>query len=159
MTSNKSIQKYFGGKKKRKKNKSVKPSGVAGNKMDSEYLTWRSASCVARGYTKPKWIEFCEILIDCGFDVWMCPARHTRSKYIFVVGEGKVFKVRFSDHRPNPIQETKRDSDFYVGVSNFGVTTTEDAIAAVISFYEQQEEEEQVEQRIDVPYETEKAEE
>lgn len=79
-------------------------------------------------YPVQKWIEFCETLIREGYKLKLYEAKTTRSKYILVNG---CFKVRFSNHRPSYLKQKDQDSDFYVGVSNFGTTTTQDALQAV----------------------------
>jgi hypothetical protein len=59
----------------------------------------------------------------------------TVSKYVFVRRGGKRFKVRFSNHKPARWREQSRDCDFFVGITNTGVTRTEDAIRATLAFF------------------------
>lgn len=92
-----------------------------------------------RGYPIPKWVDFCAQMVDLGFHVTFIDAKSTVSKYVYVSKGVKVFKVRFSNHKPNPRDERKKTSDFYVGVSNFGVTTTEDAIKAIKKYFNTKE--------------------
>lgn len=47
-----------------------------------------------------------------------------------------TYTVRFSDHAPNKKREKNGDCDFFVGVTNFKVTTTDDAIKAVKEWYQ-----------------------
>ncbi len=82
-------------------------------------------------YGKPKYVMFGESCQKLGLEVWIYQAKTTVSKYIFVTNGDTVKKIRFSNHRPNTRQQENQDSDFYVGVSNGHVTTTEDALAWV----------------------------
>lgn len=92
-------------------------------------------SKISAKYGKQKWIIFCETLLNEGYTLYLYEAKKTFSKYITVCKNGKQFKVRFSNHKPAFSKEKENDSDFYVGVSNFGTTTTEDALRAVKKFY------------------------
>lgn len=100
-------------------------------KITSELLK----SKISERYGKAKWIIFCETLLNEGYTLYLYEANKTFSKYITVCQKGKTFKVRFSNHRPSYAKEFENDSDFYVGVSNFGTTTTEDALKAVKEFF------------------------
>lgn len=102
--------------------------------ITTSYLDARAADLEKRGYGKSKWIMFCERMIAEGATVRLYEARQTFSKYVTVSAEGRPpFKVRFSNHRPIKAREIGGDCDFFVGVTNLGVTTTEQAIAATIS--------------------------
>lgn len=84
------------------------------------------------GFTKPKWIEFCEAFINYpGVTLKLYEARKTFSKYITVHYQGFEYKVRFSNHKPIKSRELNQDCDFFVGVNHTKVTTTEMAIKAV----------------------------
>lgn len=100
------------------------------HKLTLSYL----ASRVSDTYGKQKWISFCETLILQGFDLYLYEARKTVSKYITIKQGKKRFKVRFSNHKPIYYKEVQRDCDFFVGVSNLGTTTTEDALQAVYKY-------------------------
>lgn len=83
-------------------------------------------------FKKPKWVEFCEYFINYpGVVLKLYEARQTHSKYITIAYQGQEFKVRFSDHKPRKSSERKKDCDFFVGVNNQSVTTTEMAIIEV----------------------------
>lgn len=100
--------------------------------ITSALLQSRRDSLAARGFSKPKWVKFCEVLLQEGFTLSLYEARQTRSKYITVIKEGcQPFKVRFSDHKPIRQREEAKDCDFFVGVTHLGVTHTGQAIAAV----------------------------
>ena len=47
--------------------------------------------------------------------------------------------MRFSNHKPAKEREKNNDCDFFVGVSNFKVTTTEDALDAVYNYFNEKE--------------------
>lgn len=92
-------------------------------------------SKISERYGKQKWIVFCETLLKERYTLYLYEANKTFSKYITVCKGGRCFKVRFSNHKPAYSKENENDSDFYVGVSNFGTTTTEDALLAVKKFF------------------------
>lgn len=95
----------------------------------------RHRRLIASKFPPAKWIEFCEICLDSGFTVSLYEARKTFSKYITVKKCGKSFKVRFSNHPPIKFREANGDCDFFVGRNNFTVTTTDDAIRAVVRHF------------------------
>jgi hypothetical protein len=86
-------------------------------------------------YPISKWVLFCNFLLENKFKVKLHKARSTVSKYILVQKGKKEYKVRFSNHKPSYGMELTKDSDFYVGVSNLGVTTSYDAIKAIFTFF------------------------
>ncbi len=82
-------------------------------------------------YKIPKYIIFCEEMISSGFTVTLLRSRSTVSKYVFVKYNNISIKVRFSNHRPTKSKQDTNDSDFYVGISNYGCITTEELIPIV----------------------------
>ncbi len=101
---------------------------VRNEKVTPEFLK----SKISEKYGKQKWIIFCEILLTKGYTLKLYEAKKTFSKYITVIKNGRYFKVRFSNHKPSMTKQIiEKDSDFYVGVSRSGITTTEDALKAV----------------------------
>jgi len=104
-------------------------------KVDSHFIKLRTDKAVFSGYQKPKYIEFCEDALSLGLEVYIYEARKTRSKYVYLSRINKRFKVRFSNHKPSRLKQAECDSDFYVGVSHEGVTTTSDAIEAVRDYF------------------------
>ncbi len=106
---------------------------VSGTRFGPNALTKRKKWLSAGGWPVSKWIEFCEEMHALGLETHVHAAQTTRSKYVHVCdrARSKIFKVRFSNHRPNYLIEATKDSDFYVGVTNFGCTTTLQAIEAV----------------------------
>jgi hypothetical protein len=99
------------------------------------YLALRTARAISLGFHKPKWIEFCEIALRRDFDVRLYEAKHTVSKYVTLRKGGKAYKVRFSNHAPIKAREAAKDCDFFVGVTNLAVTTTGDALRAVMKHF------------------------
>ncbi len=104
--------------------------------VTKEFLDNRARKSMKKGFSKQRWITFCEIMLRRGYQVDMYEARKTVSKYITVKKEGKSFKVRFSNHPPIYERENRGDCDFFVGRTNFRVNTTGDAVRAVINFFE-----------------------
>jgi len=100
-------------------------------------LVERAEWALENGYQKPRWIHFCELLFPL-FQLHLYEAKTTRSKYIWIRRKenGKAFKVRFSDHRPNAQLERDGDCDFIVGARHMGRwRTTGDAVEAVEEFF------------------------
>lgn len=84
------------------------------------------------GYSKPKWIAFCEELMKHGYVLELYEARHTYSKYITVKrGDVKFYKVRFSNHKPIKFREERGDCDYFVGRTHLRTTNWLMAIRAV----------------------------
>ena len=103
-------------------------------RISKSYLESR----ISTQFGKQKWISFCEVLLDEGYDLYLYEARKTFSKYITVKNKtkNKQFKVRFSNHKPIYGREVNGDCDFFVGVTNLGVSTTSDALRAVKDYME-----------------------
>jgi len=89
-------------------------------------------------YPVAKWIQFCKILLDDGFTVSYYKEKKTVSKYVHVVkGDSQPYVVRFSNHKPLKRLEEKETCHFFVGITNFKVTRTEDALKAVYKYFRQ----------------------
>ena len=108
-----------------------KPSKAKNLSITKEALALRAQRSIQLGYSKPKWVEFCEAAIDMGLSISLYEARRTASKYITLRNGCAAYKVRFSNHKPIKWKESGGDCDFFVGVANNSVTTTADALAAV----------------------------
>jgi len=87
------------------------------------------------GYALPKWIQFSERMLDMGFKVVLWNSKTTVSKYIHVKRDDKSFKVRFSNHKPNFRKEVGKDCDLFVGVTNLGCITTDQAIIKTLEYF------------------------
>lgn len=99
-----------------------------------DFLQDRYERACRAGYEeKAKWILFCEQLLEEEYTLYLYEAQQTYSKYITVYRDDsmKTFKVRFSNHKPLLWRELSKDCDFFVGVTNRTVTTTEQALEAV----------------------------
>ena len=83
-----------------------------------------------------KWITFSEKILEMGLDIYLYEAQKTASKYIAIHYKNKIYRVRFSDHKPIKQREEKMDCDFFVGVNNNSVKNTEDALIAVKAWKE-----------------------
>ena len=107
------------------------PKRIRLEQLTKEKLDKRKPFYEKNGYSIPKWIFFCETLIDKGWDCNLYDAKATVSKYVYI-SKGKLnFKIRFSNHMPNKNKQQESDSDFYVGISHNGVITTEDLIKKI----------------------------
>lgn len=110
--------------------------GTKSRKLVHEYLTFDILQYrISQKYGKAKWIEFAEDLLHNGYKVSLYEAKTTFSKYLTIEKGNKKFKVRFSNHRPNINKELENDCDFFVGVTNFEVHTTKDALNAVRNYF------------------------
>ncbi|MCK5061741.1 hypothetical protein KAR28_04270 [Candidatus Parcubacteria bacterium] len=65
-------------------------------------------------------------MLEAGWDVKLYVAKV--SKYVFIIRDDVVFKIRFSNHKPLLFKEEESDCDFYVGISHKQVSTTEQLI-------------------------------
>lgn len=118
-------------------------------KITNKYLTFDLLKQkTSKKYGKQKWIIFAEELLHKGFKISLYEARRTFSKYLTVEKDGKYFKVRFSNHKPIKERELNNDCDFFVGVTNFKVTTTEDALDAVYKFFKEKEKKKMEKQQV-----------
>ncbi len=88
-------------------------------------------SRISPRYGKQKWIEFCEHLLNDGFELSLYEARETVSKYITVKHNGREFKVRFSNHMPNKTRELNGDCDLFVGKTHKGIINSKTAMLEV----------------------------
>lgn len=105
--------------------------------MDRQFLTYRAEMARRGGFSTPRYIWFGFRLLELGLKAQLYEARETRSKYITIFADkaGPRFKVRFSNHKPNEHVELSGDCDFYVGHTNTGIRTSEDALRAVEQFF------------------------
>ena len=99
--------------------------------LTKEYLESLKPAYKRNDWPVPKWIMFCEQMIDLGFIVHLYRSKTTVSKYIYLKEKGKKekIKIRFSNHKANYHQEVeKEDCDYYVGIGHKGVVRTEELI-------------------------------
>jgi hypothetical protein len=96
----------------------------------------RKARAIGMGYDIPKWLQFCEEMLDIGYKVTVYEVINTHSKYVRVYGAGDTsYQVRFSNHKPNRRRELAGDCDFFVGVTHTGTRTTRMAVEAVKEYF------------------------
>jgi len=81
-------------------------------------------------YEKPKYLLFILRMLREGWTVKLYVANKV-SKYVFVYKGDKIYKIRFSNHKPIIAKELDNDCDFYAGRSNLKVMKTEE-IAKII---------------------------
>lgn len=104
--------------------------------VTEEFLTARYQRAKRKGFNEmAKWISFCKVMLHYGLTVNLYEAKKTKSKYLTVSDGKRSYKVRFSDHKPIEQKEKNKDCDFFVGISNFKVTTTDMAISATLRFF------------------------
>jgi hypothetical protein len=96
--------------------------------ISQSYLDQIKPGYTNKGYSIPKWITFCEVMLQNNWKVILHEAKSTHSKYIYASKNDKKVKVRFSDHLPNKNAQDINDSDYYVGVSHYGCIRTEELI-------------------------------
>jgi hypothetical protein len=96
-----------------------------------EYLVGLEPSYIKQGYPVPKWIQFSKTLLNDGWTIRLHRAKTTFSKYLYINKGELSLKIRFSNHKANRGAEDRNDSDYYVGVGNKGVITTEQLIIQI----------------------------
>lgn len=104
--------------------------------ITKEFLEFRAERSISAGYSKQKWVEFCEKLLEYNYELSLYEAKETVSKYVTVRKHNKEFLVRFSNHKPNRSRESNGDCDFFVGRTHTGVRTTIDALNAVYNYFD-----------------------
>lgn len=82
-------------------------------------------------YQTPKYLLFILEMNNLGFRVGLKEAKTTFSKYVLIEKGTQKYKIRFSNHRSKLSRELEQDCDFYVGVGNLGVITTEQVIEQI----------------------------
>lgn len=103
--------------------------------VTSEFLAFRAERSAKNGFPKAKWVQFCERLLREGLCLTLYEAKRTHSKYVTVTRGDRVFKVRFSDHRPIRSRELAGDCDVFVGKTHTGWRTTQYAIDSTLTFF------------------------
>ena len=100
-------------------------------KLTLNSLQMKKVLYIKKGYNLPKWVLFSEELIKDEWKVELCDSKSTVSKYLYISKNGQKFKIRFSNHKPNKQKESQKDCDYYVGVGNKGVITTEQVLKLI----------------------------
>lgn len=114
-----------------------KPKKLTNKEVTRALIKKRRDIMANAGYSSPKYLDFCEAMLDIGYRVTLYEARETVSKYVTVYGAGDTeFKVRFSNHLPNRTREIRGDCDFFVGQTHQGKwQSTSQAIAATVEYF------------------------
>lgn len=112
---------------------------ITNEKVTTALIVERQRRAQEGEYPLPKWVMFCEELLNRGYELTLYEARETFSKYITVRDANNrthpTFKVRFSNHKPIYQREIAKDCDFFVGVTHTGVRDWRDALNAVTSHF------------------------
>ena len=87
--------------------------------------------CYSKNYSPPKFLLFAMKMAQNGWAVSIHEVKV--SKYVFILKEDRLIKIRFSNHKPNRIRENQEDCDYYVGVSHKQVSTTKELINKLIN--------------------------
>lgn len=116
-----------------------RPAKANNRVINQDFLNNRIAYSKKLGYGKQKWVEFCEVMLGNSYEVKLYEARKSVSKYITVtcLKTKNSFKVRFSNHKPIKFKEKNGDCDFFVGRTNLGISTTDQAIEATLNFFKE----------------------
>lgn len=89
-----------------------------------------------RFYTteKPGWVQFCEKFLNEGFVVFLYLS-NTNSKYVTLVKNNKMMKIRFSKHSPNYNTWLKSDVKFCVGPKFMGMNSESEVYDAIQLYF------------------------
>jgi hypothetical protein len=107
-----------------KKSKYNKKGGCI---VTREYILYVKSRYLNTEWSLPKYLQLIERAMDVGFEVSLYDYPRSPSKYVTLLRNKKKFTIRFSNHKPLAHLEEKGTCDFFVGVTNLGVTTTKDA--------------------------------
>jgi hypothetical protein len=102
------------------------------DRINTKKLRSMKESYEDSNYSCPKYLLFIEAMLNNNFAVKLRKSKSTRSKYVYVKKNGKILKIRFSNHRPNFFRQKDEDCDYYVGVSHSKIISTESVISEVI---------------------------
>lgn len=90
-----------------------------------------------RFYTnrKPNWIKFCEKLLNNNFFVVLyIPIIKTESRYLIIVKNRKIMRIRYSSHAPILKNWLTGEIDLYIGPPTRGMLDEKEALN-VINLY------------------------
>lgn len=111
-----------------------------GAKIHEEDLLELEANYVDSPYGKPKFLEFIRKVYDLHqFTIKLYDSQSTVSKYVTLYKGKKSYKIRWSNHKPNFNKEKAGACDFFVGVTNLKVTTTEQAYKAALAYFKEED--------------------
>lgn len=83
------------------------------------------------GFNAPKYLLFIREMLENGWRVKLYKVKV--SKYVFIYKPEKdlIYKIRFSNHKPIKHREAAEDCDFYVGISHYQVSKTEEVMEKI----------------------------
>lgn len=84
---------------------------------------------------KPAWVEFCEDLMDKGFEVFLYLPEKLTSIYVTMVKNCKMQTVRFSDHLTREENWLRSDIDYYVGPADLGMLSQQEVLDAINIYF------------------------
>jgi hypothetical protein len=84
---------------------------------------------------KPGWVDFCEDLIDKGFEVFLYLPEKLTSVYITMVKNRKMQTVRFSNHLTREENWLRGDINYYVGPSELGMLNQQEVLDAINIYF------------------------
>jgi hypothetical protein len=91
---------------------------------------WINKEYLQNFYTdvKPRWVKFCEKLLDENYIVFIYIYETTGTVYITVVKNNKMIKIRYSDHLPMLNRWLSGDVDYFVGPKFKGMLTDKEML-------------------------------
>lgn len=91
---------------------------------------WLTKQYLQRFYTveKPKWVEFCELLMNNNFNIFLYLPKKTNSVYLSIVKNCKMLKIRCSDHAPNFKEWLKGEIDLCLGAKRKGMLSKSEVL-------------------------------
>lgn len=85
---------------------------------------------------KPNWVKFCEKLLNDNFSVILyIPILRTESRYLTIIKNCKMMKIRYSDHAPVLKNWMQSDIDLYIGPSNKGMLNENQALKVIRLYF------------------------
>ncbi len=96
-----------------------------------------SKEYLQRFYTdhKPKWVRFCENLLNEGYTVLLYLAVNTESKYLTLIKNNKMLKIRYSEHSPKLDNYIRGDIKFYIGPGDKGMYSEREVLNATRIYF------------------------
>ena len=80
-------------------------------------------------------MDFCESLLDNGFEVFLYLPEKLTSIYVTMVKNRKMQTVRFSDHVTREESWLKGDINYYIGPSDLGMLSQQEVLDAINIYF------------------------
>lgn len=92
-------------------------------KKEIKKNVWINKQYLQDFYTnyKPKWVKFCEKLLDANYVVFLSYISKNKSAYMTIVKNNKMVRLRYSDHQPKLGNYLYGKVDYYVGPEHRGM--------------------------------------